>query len=456
MHGLSGYGSLHLAIRDPVFHPAMVFTSARFFLPVISLLLCGAVAHALEGAHHENARASVAPQNPADTEWDQDHDRRIGRVHDQTRTQRDKEINDSASAGFLYKDYLNFKHWLAQYGITAQLAPTLMNQWGAPDGGMAAFQWILSPAINWNAFHSDEIGQGSFQFSYTYNRYGNAQNGTSLTARLKAITAVNDSPFNDYTFNQLTYTHVFPGRLVQFSVGQFPISNFDSNQYAANQQVNFVNYALSQNASQAYVPDSLGAYVQINPTRTVSLAAGFQDANNITGNRIQFSTAGKGQYAIFGYAQWKPVINGLGTAQYSLLYYQQPKVPAQMDASQGWSLNLVQNLNKDWGLFFRANTATGAIAPIATSVAGGFVLNNPFGGTRGDQWGVGAAWNKTNKAYFPFMTVRDGEFVAEAYLNIVVSHVLQLGPSVQIIVNPALQPQASTAGVFTLRATGLF
>jgi carbohydrate-selective porin OprB len=53
-------------------------------------------------------------------------------------------------------------------------------------------------------------------------------------------------------------------------------------------------------------------------------------------------------------------------------------------------------------------------------------------------------------------TVRDGEFVAETYFNAVVSKVLQLGPSVQIILNPALHPQDSVAGVFTLRATGLF
>ena len=100
--------------------------------------------------------------------------------------------------------------------------------------------------------------------------------------------------------------------------------------------------------------------------------------------------------------------------------------------------------------------ATGKIAPIASSVAAGFVVNNPFGGLQGDQWGAGIAWNKTNKAYFPLQNVRDSEFIAETYFNIVLSKVLQLGPSVQLIVNPALSPQASTAGVFTLRATGLF
>jgi hypothetical protein len=407
--------------------------------------------------HARDGEAKKALAISPGIEWrSMENDRRIGSVHEQTRGQRKKEINDSAGVETLYQDYLRFKHWLAQYGITAQLAPTVLNQWGEQNGGKPAAQWIVSPSLNWNAFDSHKIGQGSVQFSYTFNRYANQQSGASLTARLKAITAVNDTPTNDYTFNQLTYTHVFPGKIFQVSVGQFPFSDFDNNQYAANQQTNFVNYALSQNASQAYVPDSLGAYIQINPTQAISVALGFQDANNITGNRIQFSTAGQGEYAWFGYAKWQPAITGLGTAQYSLLFYQQPKVPTQTKDSQGWSLNLVQNLNKKWGLFFRANTASGNIAPISASVAGGFIVNNPLGGARGDQWGVGIAWNKTNKGYFGLENLRDSELVAETYLNFVVLKVLQIGPSVQIIFNPALDPNVSTAGVFTLRATGLF
>jgi hypothetical protein len=430
------------------------------FRPLLLCALLGATqAYAFEGADGRSdvARDTNQVQVPRENQWHiKKQDRRISRVHEKTRVQREKDLADSTDAKSPYQDFLRFKHWLAHYGITAQLAPTLMNQWATPNGGKPALQWILSPSMNWDAFDSNEIGQGSVQFSYTYNRYGSQQNGASLSARLRMANFVNDTPTNDYTFNQLTYTHVFPGRLLQISVGQYPFSNFDNNQYAANQQTNFVNYALSQNGSQAYVPDSLGAYVQINPTKSISLAGGFQDANNITGNRIQFSTAGNGQYAWFGYVQWKPVIEGFGTSQYSLLYYQQPKVAAQMDSAQGWSLNIVQNLNTQWGIFLRANTATGNIAPITSSVAAGLIVNNPIGGQRGDQWGAGLAWNKTNKSYFPMQNVRDGEFVAETYFNAVVSKVLQLGPSVQIILNPALHPQDSVAGVFTLRATGLF
>lgn len=403
---------------------------------------------------------ALAQQTPTPTLVDAEHakaaaDRRIGNVHEALRIQRAKEAADQTEADGVYRDYLDAKNWLARYGLTVQIAPTVMNQWGAPRGGKPAFQWILAPNINWNAFQSDTIGQGSIQFSYSFNRYGSSQSGASLTARLRAITTVNDTPINLPTFNQLTYTHVLPGNMLQFTLGQFEISSFDTNQYANNQQQNFINYALAQNGSQAYDMASLGAYAQINATKTLSFAAGFQDANNVTGQRIQFSTFGNGQYAWFGYAQWRPVISGLGASQFSLLFYQQPKVPVQMQASQGWSLNLVQNINDKWAIFARANTATGAISPIASSLAGGFIINNPLGGTRGDQIGVGAAWNKTNTAFFNGMRLRPSEFVVETYWNVVWQKILQIGPSVQVIFNPALQPGAPAAGVFTLRASGL-
>ena len=443
---------------DPLCHSTSVRSPLMRFARA-NLAVAGALVMALGSASQVSAQVS-AQVDPHHTRASHQtasdaNDRRMGHLHELLRTQRAKETADRPNASGFYGNYLDAKDFLARYGITAQIAPTLMNQWGTPQGGKAALQWMFSPTLNWNAFHSDTIGEGSVQFSYSYNRYGNSQSGASLTTRLRAITAVNDTPLNLPSFNQLTYTHVLPGNWLQLTLGQFQFSTFDTNQYANNQQQNFINYALSQNASQAYDTASLGAYAQINPTKSLSFAAGFQDANNVTGQRIQFSTFGNGQYAWFGTAQWRPVIAGMGASQFSLLYYQQPKVPTQMQFSQGWSLNLVQNIDAKWAVFARANTATGAIAPIASSLAGGFIINNPTGGIRGDQIGVGAAWNKTNTAYFKNTPTRPSEFLIETYWNVVLEKVFQIGPSVQVIFNPALQPGAPPAAVFTLRASGL-
>ena len=405
-------------------------------------------------AQDANAQAAAQPA-PAGPR----KDRRVGKLHDRLRAQKAQEDKDREEASHPYADYLDFKKSLEKaVGLTYQIQPTVMFQWGNPNGGTAAIQGILGPSLNWDMFDNPDIGQGSIQFGYTLNKYWSRQTGVSMSNRLTILSQINNSAANTYIFSQLTYTHVFPGNLLQVTVGQHGFSLFDSNQYASNQQMNFINYALSQNGSQAYVPDSLGGYVQINPTSTVSLAAGLQDANNITGHYIQTKTFGEGPWAWFLYGQCTPTLPFLPSSQfsqYSLVYYRQPSVSEQPESGQGWFLNAVQNLNANWGLFARANHSVGPISTIATSLAGGVVYNNPFGSGAKDQIGLGLAWNATNKSAFVGEAVRSSETLAEVYWNHVFFKVFQIGPDVQVIFNPALYPRAGTSEVFSLRLTGL-
>jgi hypothetical protein len=56
-------------------------------------------------------------------------------------------------------------------------------------------------------------------------------------------------------------------------------SAFDQTEYAGNAQTNFINYALAQNGTQAYVSADLGACAQAAaPKREWVLAAGVQGA----------------------------------------------------------------------------------------------------------------------------------------------------------------------------------
>jgi hypothetical protein len=384
-------------------------------------------------------------------------DRRAGRLHDRLRRSREREQNARKDAESGYAEYLDLKNTLEGAGITYSFQPTLMSQWGWPNGGRAALQGLASvPAFNFDFPDSPTVGQGSIQFSYGLNRYFNGQNGAAVTGNIGPLTPINDSPTNGNLFAQLTYTHEFPGKYLELVFGQFPFFNFDYNAYAGDQQTNFVNYAFSQNGSAAYILASLGGYAQINPVDTLSFVVGAQDANNITGQYIQTRTFGEGPWAWFASAQWTPVSSGPTAGQYNLLYYQQPAVTAQPLSAQGWSFNGVQNLNATWGLFARLNTSSGAISQIKTSAAGGFIYNNPLGREPNDRIGVGLAWNITNQAAFVGQSVRASELVIDTYWNFVVKKWLQLGPDFQFIVDPALHPNLGSAEVLTLRMTGLF
>ncbi len=189
----------------------------------------------------------------------------------------------------------------------------------------------------------------------------------------------------------------------------------------------------------------------------MTFAAGFQDANNVAANYVQFSTLGHGQYAWFLYGAWSPNFAGLGQGQYALNYYNLPSVSVQPRASDGLSFSASQSIGEKWAVFLRANTASGSSWKIQSSVAGGGVLNNPLGRNPLDQIGLGMAWNKTNMSlYAPGSYVRRSETMMELYWATTFASRLQLTADVQLYFQPALSRSDGMAAVFTIRAAALF
>jgi len=404
--------------------------------------------------------ALVFPFAQADAQETADADgvRHVGKVHNRMRAAEvreqyflDQEFDDAA------RRYARAKKEIqSSTGIFYSMTSSVVSQWGAPGSDYGAVQAQFSPALNWKMFDDPGIGAGSFQFAYLAAQYWSGQTGQSLQNRLFLNSPVNDYPLNQLTFSQVSYTHDFPGHFVSLTLGQFPFSNFDTNAYSNNEQINFLGYALAQNGSQNYSQGSLGAYVQVNPTKELTFIAGFQDANNVAvSNYVQFNTAFQGQYSWFLYGAVTPRLGRLGHGTYSLLYYNLPSVPMQPQASSGLSFNASQALDEKWGLFLRANTAWNSSWYIQSSISGGAVYNNPLGRAPHDQIGLGIAWNATNQRLYAGTPVRPSETMVELYWSWSVKHLL-ITPDVQLYFQPALAPTQQMAAVFSLRLTVLF
>ncbi len=412
------------------------------------MLYTGAIAaSAVRPAHGQSADVDVTESNSME---------HIGKLYNRLRaTQMREQPSLSEEITDIYSQYVKAKdRFQKATNIQYSLDVSTMYQWGFPEAGPPAGQLLFSPSVNWDFLKNTGLGSGSMQFSYSLPWYMTRQNASEVQSNLNLITPINDFPNNMPAFNQLTFTYVLPRNWLSLVFGQFPISNFDTNQYASNQQINFISYSLAQNGSSTYPVASLGMYAQINPIDEISFAAGFQDANNIAGKTIQFNTFGNGQYTWFVYGQWNPQFKGMGSSQFSFLYYRSPSVPKQPSTS-GWSFNGVQNLNDKWGLFMRANGANGYTTPIKTSIAGGGVLNNPLNRDRLDQIGFGIAWDRAAPPPTNPPSARD-EGVLEAYWAWTFFKGLQITPDVQFYIHPALKPGQSNAWVFSLRTVLLF
>ncbi|MCQ2410872.1 MAG: hypothetical protein MJ053_05270, partial [Elusimicrobiaceae bacterium] len=183
------------------------------------------------------------------------------------------------------------KSELRKLGLEVGVDISYLAQRAAPSGKKTAIQGIYYPYITWNLFKDRALGSGQLNVNYTLVRYWGTQAAT-LQNRVDTAVAFNDYPANQEIFSQFSYTHTLPGdwNWLSFTVGQFPLYNFDGTQYIANQQTALMNYALSQNATSAYPSASFGGYVQAQ-THNWTVAAGYQDGTNISGEHIHLDEA---------------------------------------------------------------------------------------------------------------------------------------------------------------------
>ena len=356
-------------------------------------------------------------------------------------------------------DYTDFNNYLRKkYGIGYALDVSYMPQYGAPSGKKTAFQTIVYPSLTWNMWNNS-YGSATLNAAYNMTRYSGA-NGTKIGKRIGTVTEINDYSSQSNSFDELYLSYQLPDKLnwLSFGIGQFPIYNFDGTAYDANQQENFINYALSQNASSTYPTASTGGFVQIAPNSEWSFAIGAQDAHNMDGNGISTSHLFKkhAHYTSFAYAAYSPTIKGLGSGQYSVLLYNQPWVDVQKQTTNGWSLNASQNIGDKLAIFARANGVSGTTATIKRSYVLGGVYNNPLNRNPLDQIGFAAAYNQISKQAVGAEINHKAETVLETYWAWGISKWMTLTPDIQLYINPALNAKSDTATVFSLRASIFF
>lgn len=365
-------------------------------------------------------------------------------------------ISTVAHASTLGDDYQAYKKKINdEYGFSYSLTYSLLGQRTAPSGKHNAVQSYLYPAFIWTNF-DNEYGTGALNFSYSSVYYGR-HNAEDLQNNSKMVTAVND--FNDETqeFSGLYYTYQLPGKYkgLTFGVGQYGVSNFDGTNYDENQQVTFLNYALSQNASSTYTDGGLGAYVQAAPGSWV-FVVGAMDATNIEAPSIRVNRLNDKHYTTFGQIGYNPNIKNLGDGMYSFLVYNQPGVKEQSQSTTGWSVNIEQSLGDKLNIFGRINGVSGSVATINQSYATGFVYNNPLDRNQLDQIGLAYAYNKIDETAVGAKIYHSAEQVIEAYWAWGISKWATITPDFQFYFNPALSQSSDYATAASVRLTVFF
>ncbi|MBQ7908348.1 MAG: carbohydrate porin [Elusimicrobiaceae bacterium] len=353
------------------------------------------------------------------------------------------------------QEYLQFKQDLAEEtGIQYGIDISYLMQRGAPGGKQTAIQGYYYPYITWDLFKDTAFGSGQLNANYNLIRYWGTD-GTSLQNRLGVVAAPNDYTENEEIFSQLSYTHTLPGAMdwLSVTVGQFPLYNFDGSNYLDNQQTALLNFAMSQNASSTYPSASFGGYAQA-ALGAWTFAAGWQDAQNISGQNIKLNDAFNGRYTWFGSASYAPTLERLGQGQYSFLYYYQPAVREQDEISRGWSVNISQNLGEKWVISARANGSDGHIAPINKSFVLAASLLNPLERNANDAITLGVAYNRTDRKALGYPSeFKNNEMALELQWVWGIGKLMTITPDIQFYPKSAAGNGNSFTTVASLRTT---
>jgi len=364
---------------------------------------------------------------------------------------------NQAQAQDLNTMYQDFKNELnKKYGFDYSVDVSLLEQRTSPNGENNAVQAYIYPSFSWTTF-DNKYGTGILNFAYTIIRYG-GHNASDIGDNSGMVTPINDYPDKQNEFNELYFTYQPSGKWnwLTIGAGQFPIYNFDGTEYDANQQVNFLNDALAQNASASYTQAGLGLYAQITPNEDWTFAFGGQDGTNIDATSVKFNHLDENHYTTFGYAAYTPMIKGLGEAELSVLVYNQPAVHEQPETTNGWSLNLSQNIGDKWSIFARLNETSGSVEEVRQSWVLGGVYNNPLNRNSLDQIGLAYAYNKIDEEAVGEKLSHKSEQIIEAYWAWGIGNMLTITPDIQMYINPALNQKSDYGFATSLRATVMF
>jgi porin len=240
-------------------------------------------------------------------------------------------------------------------------------------------------------------------------------------------------------------------------VGYLDVTDFVDVFALTSPWTDFFNFAFSIGAGTMDLPDdgALGLSAGAWLTDSIYLIGGFEDLNSDPND------PGKGFDTFFSDREFFKHIE-IGWArskeQYYLdnvhltMWHADEREETEVDDGWGAMLSLSHSVGKRWLLFARAGYADGggSLLQKSVSIGAGYTPGGIESLGSGSQLGFGANWGQPNDEVFG--SGLDDQYAIEAYYRLQVTEELSITPDVQLLINPALNPERDTIWVFGLRA----
>jgi porin len=299
---------------------------------------------------------------------------------------------------------------------------------------------------------------GTLRYLVEYrNRYADTEVSPFSIGNLGNVGFI-EIPFaNDkWHLTNLYWAQTWKNGDIELVAGYLDITDFVDVFALTSPWTDFFNFAFSIGAGTMDLPDdgALGIAAGAWFTDDLYLIGGFEDLNSDPTDPWQgfdtfFSDREFFKHVEIGWARSKE--------EYYLdnihltMWHADEREESGVEDGWGAMLSLTHSIGEKWLVFGRAGYADSGGSLLQKSVSVGFGYQPYASGIGiGDQLGVGFNWGEPNEELFGENL--EDQYAIEAYYRLQVTKELSITPDVQVLFNPALNPEEETIWTFGLRA----
>jgi len=243
---------------------------------------------------------------------------------------------------------------------------------------------------------------------------------------------------------------LFDGRFISY-IGFIDVTDYTDVYPITSYYTNFSNLAFGTGSgTMGGLPDgALGAMVGFWLTDQFYAIAGLADANSSPTDVFDGFETFFDDFETFKSFElgWSPTRDSFWANNVHVTFYQIDE-RRKAGAPDGWgvSVSLTKEIEDSWQVFLRGGWGKDGGSPLEAAISTGFGYTGlPGGGL----FAVGLNWGRPNSDTYG--KDLDDQFTGEIFYRFQVTQNLQFTPSVQLLGNPALNPDRDFIAVFGLR-----
>jgi porin len=366
----------------------------------------------------------------------------------------DRETETAVPARIKLSDrYFDFKkRFEREYGFGFGFDYNALIQFASesPDDDIAA-GGVFRAFGHWTIVGRDTKNTGSLVYKVE-NRH---RLGTDISPKdlgneigYAGLTAVTFSDV-DWVLTNLYWNQQLLENRLAFVAGLVDVTDYIDVYGLVNPWTDFNNYAFTTNPTIPAPDQGLGVAVRLTASKNIYILGGIADTNGDPtdpGDSIN-SFFDEGEYFTHLEIGWASSWERRFDDNIHLTtWHADEREQAQVPDGWGLAFSYSRLFNDIWEPFFRAGYAKDGGALWEGSISTGFGY---YPGKGSDVLGFGINWSRPSTDTFgPGL---DDQITAELYYRWQVLKILAITPDVQLLINPALNPNEDVIGVFSIR-----